>query len=41
VYKGAWKDGKQHGAGVIVDKDGKETRAEWAEGKKIQTYPTQ
>ena len=35
VYKGQWKDGKQHGYGVIIDKDGKEIKAEWAEGKKI------
>ena len=36
AYKGHWKDGKQHGKGILVDKEGQETEAELVEGKRIR-----
>lgn len=29
MYQGSWKDGKQHGKGILIDKDGNEMEAEW------------
>ena len=36
MYKGSWKDGKQHGKGTLVDKDGNQMEAEWNDGKRIK-----
>ena len=35
-YRGQWKNGKQHGKGTLVDKDGNMTVAEWIEGKRVR-----
>ena len=33
-YKGNWKDGKQHGEGVLTNAEGKEAKGLWEEGKR-------
>jgi hypothetical protein len=36
IYDGTWKDGKQHGRGKFITKDGIERIGEWENGKKIR-----
>jgi hypothetical protein len=36
MYKGSWSNGKQHGKGTLIDKDGRELEAEWMDGKKVK-----
>ena len=34
TYEGSWVDGKMHGTGVFVDKNGNKFRGEWEAGKR-------
>ena len=36
MYEGYWKDGKQHGKGVLIDKDKNRLEAEWIDGKRVK-----
>jgi hypothetical protein len=29
MYRGSWKDWKEHGKGTLIDKDGNHKEAEW------------
>lgn len=34
TYEGSWVDGKMHGSGVFVDKNGNKYKGEWEAGKR-------
>ena len=34
TYEGSWVDGKMHGTGVFVDKNGNMLRGEWEAGRR-------
>ncbi len=35
-YLGIWKDGQQHGKGIMIFEDGTKNEGEWLYGKKIK-----
>lgn len=35
-YDGEWRDGKQHGVGIFIDRNGKKRTAECKNGEKIK-----
>jgi hypothetical protein len=35
-YDGEWRDGKQHGEGIFIDRNGKKRTAECKNGEKIK-----
>jgi hypothetical protein len=35
IYKGDWKDDKENGKGILVDKNGTEIEGEWLDGKRL------
>ena len=36
IYEGAFKDGKQHGKGTYISKEGQSRKGEWANGHKVR-----
>ncbi len=35
IYKGGWKDDKENGKGILVDKNGTEIEGEWLDGNRL------
>ena len=35
-YDGNWKNGKQHGVGIIHSSHGEVKKGEWADGKRVR-----
>jgi hypothetical protein len=35
-YAGYWKNGKQHGSGVMTGEDGVEKKGEWIDGRRVR-----
>lgn len=38
MYKGGWKDGKQHGEGVMIDEKGVKKKGKWETGTILKWY---